>query len=244
MSNPMIPTDYNQQLLAYLQVWRQLLEQTMALTPGVPMPTVPVMPTMPAAPAPSPPAPADYTQQLFGYLQAWRRYLEQTAGRPPTPPVPPVPPASAASAQPQPQSTAPTPPQPAAVNVVLAPSNPGGSQISDETAMTFGKRPQWIRPDDQWVSRDFRLSGARRRRDVSAPEPEPIRPNAVAAADARERQLLKPLVDDQSMNAPFTLPRGIELPTGDRAASKPSVFSAIAQRAAAKNLPDGELGPS
>jgi hypothetical protein len=87
-------TDYNQQLLAYLQTWRQLLEQWTAMTAGLPLPTTPfVMPTAPPAGgpfmppmpptapvSPMPPAPADYTQQLFAYLQAWRQYLEQMTG--------------------------------------------------------------------------------------------------------------------------------------------------------------------
>ncbi len=92
------PLDYNQQLLAYLQAWRQLLEQSMTMAgtpfavapsamPAVPpgMPFMPPMPPMPpAAPVPPvPPSPADYTQQLFGYLQAWRQYLEQVTGAAP-----------------------------------------------------------------------------------------------------------------------------------------------------------------
>jgi hypothetical protein len=96
-------TDYNQQLLCYLQNWRQLLEQWAAMAAGSPFltappvlptapaggqfmpPTAPFMPFMPFMPpmpptapvSPAPPAPADYTQQLFSYLQAWRQYLEQ-----------------------------------------------------------------------------------------------------------------------------------------------------------------------
>jgi len=89
-------TDYNQQLLAYLQTWRQLLEQWTTMSAGMPFPTgpsamptappfMPPMPTMPPMPpmaptSPMPPAPGDYTQQLFGYLQAWRQYLEQMTG--------------------------------------------------------------------------------------------------------------------------------------------------------------------
>jgi hypothetical protein len=97
-------TDYNQQLLAYLQMLRQLLDQVMAMAtagaafpaPPFAMPPAPfmapggqfmpaTMPTMPPAPPstapapPTPPAPGDYAQQLFGYLQAWRQYLEQVA---------------------------------------------------------------------------------------------------------------------------------------------------------------------
>ncbi len=85
MTNPM---NYNQQLLSYLQAWRQLLEASAALTSGMPMgpgpmgmPPMPPMPFMPPMTAPgttTPGAspPADYSQQLFGYLQAWRQYLE------------------------------------------------------------------------------------------------------------------------------------------------------------------------
>jgi uncharacterized protein with NAD-binding domain and iron-sulfur cluster len=95
-------TDYTQQLFRYLQTWRELLEQWMTMSAGLPfstapfaMPTAPpggaVMPPIPPMPplqpmspmspsAPMPPAPADYTQQLFGYLQAWRQYLEQMTG--------------------------------------------------------------------------------------------------------------------------------------------------------------------
>jgi hypothetical protein len=89
--------DYYQQTLAYLQVWRELLERSAAATAGLapnspfmafmppPMPMpgmapMPGMPQMPPAAPLVPPAPADYAQQLFGYLQAWRQYLEQMAG--------------------------------------------------------------------------------------------------------------------------------------------------------------------
>jgi hypothetical protein len=109
-----MPTDYNQQLLCYLQNWRQLLEQWAAMAAGTPvltappggqfmpptapfmpfmqfMPPMPPTPPMPMGPptppvSPAPPAPADYAQQLFGYLQAWRQYLEQTAGGSPASP--------------------------------------------------------------------------------------------------------------------------------------------------------------
>lgn len=87
--------DYYQQMLACLQVWRDLLERSAAATarspfpgalempfmPGMPfmspgMPAIPPMPGMPPMPptVPLPPSPSDYTQQLFGYLQASRRH--------------------------------------------------------------------------------------------------------------------------------------------------------------------------
>lgn len=101
-----MPTDYSQQLLAYLQAWRQVLEQVTPMVPGLSSPPAmpgmppampgmpPVPPTPPAGPTPPmPPSPADYTQQLLAYLQAWRRYLEQATG-PATGPPPPHTPAS------------------------------------------------------------------------------------------------------------------------------------------------------
>lgn len=112
--------DYNQQLLCYLQNWRQLLEQWAAMAAGSPfltappvlptapaggqfmppfMPFMPFMPPMPVGPptgagSPVPPAPGDYTQQLLSYLQAWRKYLEQATGASPAWPwawAPPAP---------------------------------------------------------------------------------------------------------------------------------------------------------
>jgi hypothetical protein len=104
-----MPTEYTQQLFAYLQAWRQYLEQaTSAVAPGQPwasgpwaMPAPPMMapllpPMPPAAGSPMMAPPADYTQQLLTYLQAWRQYLEQAMGTAPglpapatTPPTPP-----------------------------------------------------------------------------------------------------------------------------------------------------------
>jgi hypothetical protein len=103
-----MPTPGNdQQLLAFLQTWRQLLEQWGAMTTAAPSPSLPFdvaatpvgaqfippgMPLMPTGLPPMaplvPPSPTDYTQQLFGYLQAWRQYLEQMAGARPAPPQP------------------------------------------------------------------------------------------------------------------------------------------------------------
>lgn len=97
------PADHNEQLLAYLAVWQQLLEKTMAMLggpsvmagaiPGMPagMPGgLPFAPPMaPGAPMPTvPPSPTDYAQQLFGYLQAWRQYLERVPGATLMPPQP------------------------------------------------------------------------------------------------------------------------------------------------------------
>jgi hypothetical protein len=90
--------DYSQQILAYLEVWREILEQSTAaaarLTPTLPtgipfmpsmptsVPSMPPMPPVPPAGSAAQPAPADYAQQLFRYLQAWRQYLEQTGAIP------------------------------------------------------------------------------------------------------------------------------------------------------------------
>lgn len=121
--------DLNQQLLGFLQTWRQLLEQWGAMIAGAAFPhALSVMPTtsaggqfmppgmpfnpagMPPMPptAPlAPPSPADYTQQLFGYLQAWRQYLEQMASTRPASPQPstaPPPTANSSGSSPNPKS--------------------------------------------------------------------------------------------------------------------------------------------
>lgn len=80
-----VPPDYNAQLQAHLQAWRQLLDSLAALAATVPNlgPNLGPNPgPNPAAPLgfPPPPPPADPTHQLFGYLKAWRNYLEESAG--------------------------------------------------------------------------------------------------------------------------------------------------------------------
>ncbi len=158
-------TDYNRQLLAYLQAWQQLLQQWAAMTPGLPFPTAPcVMPTAPAggqfmpptmpfmppiapvpfmpptAPVPPmPPAPADYTQQLFSYLQAWRQYLEQMTG--------------AGSGSPQ----ASTPQRPTA-----QPTNAAENHPADDCGKADPARP----PDVPSRSGDDTMSESIRRREV------------------------------------------------------------------------------
>jgi hypothetical protein len=109
MSAPL--PDYNHQMLAYLQIWRDILEKAatataalaanMAFTPpsmpflppGMP-PMMPGTPQMPPAPAVAP-APLDYAQQLFSNLQTWRQYLEQLAASPGPAQPSPAPAASA-----------------------------------------------------------------------------------------------------------------------------------------------------
>lgn len=94
MSTP--SPDYYQQMLTLIQLWRDLLDRSAAMTaalatnmpflpPGMPgLPGgLPGLPPMPFAAPAGPPAPADYTQQLFGYLQAWRQQLEQMAATSP-----------------------------------------------------------------------------------------------------------------------------------------------------------------
>lgn len=131
---------FDANLLAYLQAWRQYLEQMassatmgfgvppaaqwpVAAVPPLPAPptVAPVPPMPPAPPALAPPPayspapPMDYTQQLLSTLQAWRHYLEQ-AGPAQTAP----PPAAQETVPPPvegPQITAPTyptSPQPSA----------------------------------------------------------------------------------------------------------------------------------
>jgi uncharacterized protein with NAD-binding domain and iron-sulfur cluster len=155
------PTDYAQQLLAYLQAWRQYLEQTKGvMTPSQPAPPAPggTPATPPAAPFAPPPMPAaasmpmatpstDYTQQLLAYLQAWRHYLEQTMGAlvpgqsypmytaTPTP----VPPAAAAAPGP-PCSTTPPP----AASTWVEPPRPTTSALTPETMETVVPAHPWL----------------------------------------------------------------------------------------------------
>jgi hypothetical protein len=125
------PADYNQQIYAYLQAWRQFLEPLTAMAamaagmaypaapwagPGMyPTPTAPSLPPYPPpypAPAAAPTAPvapaqlpADYAQQLFGYLQGWRQQLEQLTGTGPA-----YPPAGSDTAPPGRRPLPPDPP--------------------------------------------------------------------------------------------------------------------------------------
>ena len=125
-------TDYNQQLLAYLQTWRQLLEQWSGMA-GMPFPSAPsAMPSMPPMPptapaSPMPPAPGDYTQQLFGYLQAWRQYLEQAAGAGPGTAQPPT---SQPASYPEHRPVHSAPPK----VVPIPPDDPGGTKFYPEAA--------------------------------------------------------------------------------------------------------------
>jgi len=161
-------TDYNQQLLAYLQTWRELLERWTTMAAGLPSPTAPsatpFMPPMPPTPpmvpfappmvpfappmppsAPVPPAPADYTQQLFSYLQAWRQYLEQMAGaRPGSPQAstaqpPTAQPAYAAENHPANEGGRPRPARPP--DVPIPPDDDGSKTPAREVRK--GSDPSW-----------------------------------------------------------------------------------------------------
>ncbi len=141
------PGDYPQQLYAYLQAWRQLLESAAALAAAMPLPGV--VPGLPVMPAPAAPpqfaAPADPTQQLFAHLQAWRQYLEQTVGAAGTAPGPVTPPEPAQPAAPggsttgaQSSSSSSVPPPQAPKAQPRFPKDPFGGQLP------FGNA---VRPD-------------------------------------------------------------------------------------------------
>ncbi len=120
------PTDYTQQLLAYLQAWRQYLEHGAGvIAPAQPPPPAapgmfPAPPAASFAPPPMPPtvasqpmtfSPTDYTLQLLTSLQAWRQYLEQamSASAPGRPLHPTAPPAPTIAAGPPCPTTSPPP---------------------------------------------------------------------------------------------------------------------------------------
>jgi hypothetical protein len=143
-----IPTEYTQQLLAYLQTWRQYLEQATGSVapvqsfPPAPWPGVAAPPAIPFVPpmapgAATPPmaiAPTDYTQQLLTYLQAWRQYLEQATRMAPGPPEP---------------TTAPPTPPPAMrpAQERVSPADDYGSGITDESQTDLG--PDTARSADE-----------------------------------------------------------------------------------------------
>jgi len=187
-------TDYNQQLFAYLQTWRQLLEQWAAMMAGLPFPTAPsvwptvpfmpaggqfmppaapfmppmppLMPPTPTAPAPPmPPAPADYTQQLFSYLQAWRQYLEQMTGaRPGSPQQPTTQPPTAQPAS-DGAKARPTPPP----DVPIPPGDDTGSEIRWPPPLVG------IPPYNEYVS-EFRRPGSDQPSGHGLEEPQLLNP--------------------------------------------------------------------
>jgi hypothetical protein len=177
-------TDYAQQLLAYLQAWRQHLEQTVAaMTPSqhvqppawgmsaAPPPAPFMPPPMPAAAWGSVATPpADYTQQLLAYLQAWRQYLEQTTGAaaagPPHPP-PATPPPVAPLLQPWPITT---PPPNAPPPNDPPPNGPPPNAWSPRPA-TSASTPQgveYVVPAHGWMSH-FSFA-----KEPAHPEGEPV----------------------------------------------------------------------
>lgn len=87
-------TDYNQQLVWYLQNWRQLLEQWAAMAAGAPFLTAPPMPPGPFMPF----------MPAFGGMPV--------PAVPPMPVRPPMPPPPAPAPAPAPVPVAPTPPAP------------------------------------------------------------------------------------------------------------------------------------
>ena len=150
------PTDNTQQLLAYLQAWRQYLEQGAgAMAPAQLLPPAApglftTLPTAPLAPPPMPSAaasqpmtfsPIDYTLQLLTCLQAWRQYLEQAMGvaapgRPLYPTAPPAP--TTATAPPCPT----TPPPPATTTATTAgQSGPASSPTSSAVEIVRPSNP-------------------------------------------------------------------------------------------------------
>lgn len=223
------PLDHNQQLLAYLQTWRQLLEQSMAMaglpvaaTPSAMPAASPGMPFMPPVP-PVTPAPADYTQQLFGYLQAWRQYLEQVTGAVPGAPQPP---------SPQPLSPQPPPPPP--------PSDEGGgredsadSNPSHRTANGQRREPvqgdEWqgrgsVHRDSGDIDSDSRGpgSGGSRSEDKSGtvrpPYYETVRPVSFGGSQLAATSLF---------NDPNRYIREPDAPPGTRDAAQPTVARAV-----------------
>jgi hypothetical protein len=191
-------TDYNQQLLCYLQEWRRLLEQWTATAGGSPLltappaapagmqfmpPTTPLMPFMPPMPpmpmgpptAQMSPVPGDYTQQLFSYLQAWRQYLEQALGASPASPQ------AGAAASANDGGTSGT----EAPDVLIPPVNPTGSRDvlqSDDKGPSGPTPPKLVdrapNVTNQTAQFEFPLAGFPERFQMADPRTLSARPGA------------------------------------------------------------------
>jgi uncharacterized protein with NAD-binding domain and iron-sulfur cluster len=182
MTTPL--TDYHQQLLSYLQSWRQLLEQSMTLMRGLTLPTgvpggmpaTPFLPPMFSAPATTPPtagtSPTDYTQQLLASLQSWRQHLEQATGAAVPTPRQYQPPSTQPVAAATSNHSAPMPPT-RPTDDSLTPDDRYGSQPSPD------RRPH-LGPGDDTA----RTTDASATQQVSRPAPEQPRRRQVGSAYA------------------------------------------------------------
>lgn len=208
------PGDYTQQLFAYLQAWRQLLESAAALAAAMPVPgMVPGLPPIPTPAAPPPfGAPSDPSQQLFAHLQAWRQYLEQTVGAAGTAPAHPPDSAAAAPAPPSsPRPTEPVPPDDANAGrsgahssssssasppsgfamQLRPPRNPFGGQITDDLTAAGVQRQAAVVARGNQIPRPPALEFGQR---VASPAKR-LDPGAAAAPAATVAALFKGLVE-------------------------------------------------
>jgi len=220
-------TDYAQPLLAYLQAWRQHLEQTtgaMTPSPYVQPPPWAMSAAPPPAPFMPPPVPAaatasvatpptDYTQQLLAYLQAWRQYLEQTTG-------------AAGPGQPQSGSLAPPPvaPPPVAPPPVAPPPRPVSSTPTSQTQ-------EFVVPPNM-MSAQFSLP-----RDVEHHEGEPFPGSGSLYHSSRSGFPSAPMAEYQPnsayVSARSATPAGWVSATGESLYSSPATPTARGQEAKA-----------
>jgi hypothetical protein len=209
-------TDYAQQLHAYLQAWRQYLEQTVGAMPPPPYVQPPAW-AMSAAPPPAPfmpppmPAaaggstatpPTDYTQQLLAYLQAWRQYLEQTtgaaaAGLPHPPPASPPP--VAPLLQPCPITTPPpNDPPPDAPPPNGPPRNgppPNAWSPRPASSASTSQGLEYVVPEQGWMSQ-FSLA-----KEPAHLEGEPVRGSGSRYHSSRSLLPSSPMVEYQPNSA-------------------------------------------
>ena len=231
------PTDHGQQLLAYLQAWRQYLEQTVGATTATQHPPAAVwgMPAAPPTPAAAgvhtPTPPIGYTQQLLAYLHAWRQYLEYAAGQsypPPdaTPPPgqsypPPVTPTPGPS-YPWPLATPPAGPY--YPPPVVPP--PGQSYPPPDATPPPG---QSYPPPDAWPPADWPPGG----RPRATPWP-PI---------SQTSEILRP---DHIISAQVSLPHGPQHPEGPPFSNSDTLYDSsrwsILPQPVSENIPKSAYG--
>jgi len=232
---PMMPSpaDHGQQLLAYLQAWRQYLEQTVGGTTATQHPPaaawgMPAAPPTPAAAGVHTPAPPiGYTQQLLAYLHAWRQYLEYAAGQSYPPPVappqpgqsypPPVAPAPGPSYLP-PLAT--QPPGPYYPPPIVPP--PGQSYPPPDAPPPPG---QSYPPPDAWPPADWPPGGR--------PRATPWPPTS------QSLEILRP---DHVVSAQVSLPHGPQHPEGGPFSHSDSLYDSsrwsILPQSVSENMPN------
>ncbi|XJF11794.1 hypothetical protein V4U86_22520 [Mycobacterium sp. AMU20-3851] len=243
---------FDPNLLAYLQAWRQYLEQLAGAAaapgltvpglafPGLPQPPVnplmpPAMPPLPPAAAPPPAGPSpDYIQQLLNTLQAWRHYLETstrtaTATRAPAAAAPPGPPATPATkvvvAAPYLDDVGRSAPDPSPADVL--PRLRPGSAYPPETALQGEGGDVGPTPKSLYSSAAQPAPSPTTEWWQAGPSPAPAMPSTKASASKAEHQ--PPAEEDQTQQTGPSEDKGDGSSTGLKPPDNPQHVAPLRQ---------------